>query len=81
MNKLLVALLLAHSFYSQECCSDRDCAPVEDGLVTERPDGYHYKHYTFPYQDKRVKLSPDGRYHVCQNPYNVFCIYVPERIS
>lgn len=82
MTSLLVAgLLLAHSFYSQECCSDRDCNPVPTTAVTEAPDGYHYKHYVIPYKDQRVKFSPDGQFHVCENPYYLRCLYVPERIS
>lgn len=29
----------AHSWYAAACCSERDCAPVEDGVVIEKSDG------------------------------------------
>src|SRR4051812_9924123 len=81
----LALLLLAHSFYSAECCNENDCHPVEARAVTSELDGYHYKNYVIWYDDKRVKDSPDGQYHVCEGVYpysnRVFCLYVPKGIS
>jgi hypothetical protein len=81
----LALFLLAHSFYSAECCNENDCHPVEARAVTSEPDGYHYKNYVVGYGDKRVKDSPDGQYHVCEGVYpysnRVFCLYVPKGIS
>lgn len=68
---------LAHSFYSPECCSNKDCAPIEAKRVQITEAGYYVtiapgdhpmiKHapvaFTIPYA--KAKESPDGRYHIC----------------
>jgi len=67
----------AHSFYSPECCSNKDCAPIETRHVKITEAGYFVtiapgdhpmiKHapvsFTIPYA--KAKESPDGRYHIC----------------
>jgi hypothetical protein len=67
----------AHSFYDPECCSDKDCAPIDSKLVRITDSGYvvtvgpgqhpMVKHapvsFVIPYHTARE--SPDGRYHVC----------------
>lgn len=61
-------------WYDPNCCSDKDCKPVEDDSDIEfgkdqfdntwaryKPTGHtFYKH--------QFKLSQDERYHVCINP-------------
>jgi hypothetical protein len=68
---------LSHSFYDPECCSDKDCAPIDSKLVRITDSGYvvtvgpgqhpMVKHapvsFVIPYHTARE--SPDGRYHVC----------------
>jgi hypothetical protein len=65
--KLLSAIVLAHSWYPQECCSDRDCRSVpcesirEDGggiVSYQSPEGTEYRFI-------RVKPSLDNQCHVC----------------
>lgn len=78
---LVLALLLAHEFYDPMCCSDKDCRPLPTGSVKETPTGYQTQWETIPYRDARVKVSPDGQFHVCYSEimHQVRCIYVPER--
>jgi hypothetical protein len=70
----------AHSFYSYECCSDRDCGPVDDAAVEERPDGYHVRGFVEVVKlgDPRLKWSPDDQDHVCARTgvaERIYCIY------
>ncbi len=83
MIALLLAAILAHSWYSYECCSENDCAPVPMGtLIRASGDGYDV---TLPnglllHAGKNtLKVSQDGLWHVCiiaSNP-SVRCLYVP----
>lgn len=76
-------LVLVHSFYHLECCSGRDCSPVVDSEVKATPSGWFIRRTgeTIPYGDeKREKLSEDGRFHICILPWRpneVRCLYVP----
>lgn len=72
--------------YSYACCSDRDCKPLSAGEVQETPEGYVLRKTgeVVGYQDKRVKESPDGTFHVCQvagdfDAGRILCIYAPGR--
>lgn len=92
-GKALAALTLlfltssasAHSFYELECCHDKDCAPVEDGGVKETPSGYVLPDgSTIPYGDKRIRFSPDSRFHWCHGQpvmgqVSTICLYIPGR--
>lgn len=78
----------AHSWYPQECCSGRDCAPVraidqtmtKDGVMHWVLTGKHGKAAVpknFP-----MRESHDARMHVCMryDPFGdlkVICIFVP----
>lgn len=67
----------AHEWYDPECCSDKDCAPLESKHVKITDSGYvvtvgpgehpMIKHapvsFVVPYHTARE--SPDGRYHAC----------------
>jgi hypothetical protein len=66
---ILLLVVLAHSFYDQACCSDRDCHPAPCpevmknlGSVMQMP-------------------SKDGQCHICQQGVNVRCIYIPQEMS
>ena len=76
---LLATAAMAHDFYSVECCNDQDCSPLPDGAVTITKDGYVWKGELFPYGEKRIKYSPDGKYHGCELAYTKtkICLYVP----
>lgn len=69
----------AHSFYDLSCCSENDCKPLPDGSVKITQSGYLWDGETFPFNDKRVKYSPDGKYHGCALQYtgSKLCLYVP----
>lgn len=72
-----------HSFYDPACCSDRDCGPLPDGIVTGTKDGWHIatNNMTLPYNSPKVRNSPDGKFHGCflnGNPKTaLICLYVP----
>lgn len=75
MKALLAAVILAHSWYPYECCSDRDCHPVKS--VKEVPNGYQAEGIFFP--KSLAKPSQDGDFHVCYNPATKkpLCIFIP----
>lgn len=62
---LLVGPAVAHSFYPYECCSDRDCYPVDAGKVTEGKGGWTLEDGTF-IRYSEARPSPDNRFHVCR---------------
>ena len=86
---LLLMVLIAfrpaysHSFYDWQCCSNRDCAPLPDGAVHATADGWRIIRIglTVPYTDKRIRDSPDGRFHACfrngDPTQDLLCLYVP----
>jgi len=68
----------AHSWYSAECCDDRDCAPISDEYVSITAEGYEVVippgghplatsevRDLFRYGDPRLRPSQDGDYHGC----------------
>jgi hypothetical protein len=86
LKALLLPLLLhpVHDFYERECCSDRDCAPLELAEVPREvaggfqlPDGRHIPYAT-------LRPSPDGRWHLCEvkspapkGQRKLLCVYAP----
>ncbi len=67
-----------HSWYSYDCCADHDCKPIE--AVTETDKGYAVMGQLIPYGDKRLRVSQDAQFHVCQPfPPAIQCLYVPGR--
>jgi hypothetical protein len=65
-----------HDWYDQDCCSDRDCHPVPDGVVIDTPDGVKvYGRWTIPYGDKSLRWSRDDHDHICTNNLLLFCVY------
>jgi len=87
---LLFALLAfmapasAHDFYDPLCCNDRDCEPIPASGVTETKSGYVVQYSSIHGNEVRgfikkdlAKFSPDGRFHACQMPSGVRCLYVP----
>jgi hypothetical protein len=68
--------LRAHSWYEAACCSQRDCAPVEDGVVAEKSDGVHVQgHGILSRTDSRLRMSRDDRDHICQETGKLLCVY------
>lgn len=72
--------------YPWSCCSNQDCRETKTGEVRETPSGYLIvaTGETVPYQDKRIKDSPDGELHVCAHKAGldagkVICLFAPPR--
>ena len=93
MRQLLIALLLttpvaAHQAasgwaYPTECCSGKDCFEFPGEKIKETPRGYELPSgIVVPYNDRRLRSSPDGEYHVCANFVNkvLTCLFVPPRM-
>jgi hypothetical protein len=82
---ILSAVLLSvqgassHSFYSQACCDDRDCAPISDVRWTAAGWFVAATGETIATGDARIKASPDVQFHACIPSYQkrVRCLYVP----
>jgi hypothetical protein len=64
--------------YPIACCASIDCGEISPAQVRETPSGYEVtlspaqhlmlvetKIYEVPYNDRRVRDSPDGVYHAC----------------
>jgi hypothetical protein len=66
----------AHAWYEPACCSERDCAAVDDGVVVERVDGVHVKGWgVLSRTDPRLRWSRDDHDHVCAMPEKLYCVY------
>lgn len=72
--------------YPYLCCSDRDCKQAADGAVRETSEGYRIVSTgeIVPYRDRRIKDSPDGLFHTCQQAGNfdagrILCLFIPPR--
>lgn len=78
---LLASPAAAHSFYSTQCCNEKDCGPIADELVQATPQGWLYvpTGEVFAYgKDGRLRDSPDGKFHRCPFPAgNTRCLYTP----
>lgn len=58
------AVLLVHSWYPQECCSERDCHPVPCEEISEAPNGgIRFQEHLF--EKQRVRPSLDAQCHIC----------------
>jgi hypothetical protein len=72
-------------FYPYQCCSDRDCQPVHGTAIKEGPEGYVVEKTgeVIGYHDPRLKISPDGDFHLCLPPGSMraraICLFVPPR--
>lgn len=72
--------------YPTSCCSLKDCRPAAAGEVRETSEGYRLTTTgeIVGYLDKRVKDSPSGDFHVCQQAGNfdsgrILCLFRPSR--
>lgn len=72
--------------YPANCCSQRDCRQARDREVREDPNGYVLATTgeVVPYGDRRIKESPDGLFHVCQQAGDfdkgrILCLFAPPR--
>lgn len=71
--------------YPSSCCSNLDCREVGQTAISERPQGYTVEATgeVVPYNDKRLRISPDGEYHWCsaggKDYGKTICLFVPPR--
>lgn len=75
--------------YPYSCCSGMDCREVDTATspvaVTETPEGYAFStsDEVIPYNDPRIKESPDGLFHWCtvagEDSSRTICLFVPPR--
>jgi hypothetical protein len=67
----ITPMAAAHDWYPIECCQEHDCRRVTYGVdVRETPQGYLTLtglRQLLPYSDPRVRVSPDGAYHLCRH--------------
>jgi hypothetical protein len=84
-----IALLLAHSFYDQDCCQDQHCHPVPCEQIEAMTWGWIWHplgQAAIGFNRDSFKPSPDGNCHVCVNnmtaspALNGICIYLPPRV-
>lgn len=71
---ILALWLLAHSWYPQECCHDKDCRPVPCAEITRTSAGLKWHELTFT---KAPGVSPDGECHICLFNGNLLCVFTP----
>ena len=73
-----MATVFGHSWYDAECCSDRDCAPI-DYVPKPLPGGSFLLNTGEVVEPGRVKWSRDEHYHLCRSPNTgqLYCLYVP----
>lgn len=76
--------------YPANCCSDKDCSMMERGQVEEVREGYRVPSgEVIAHGDKRIKDSPDGRFHWCrlegfemgEHWIHTLCLFVPPPAS
>jgi hypothetical protein len=73
--------------YPFACCANYDCREVPADWVEERADGTYRIVATderIPMTDRRVRNSPDGRFHWCAHQAGLdagrtICLFVPPR--
>lgn len=71
--------------YPFACCANFDCKQVQSSEVIEGASGYEIRktHELIPMTDPKVKMSPDGRFHLCSvgglDDSRTICLFVPGR--
>lgn len=72
--------------YPFACCANYDCREVADSDIVEGARGYEIRGTgeLIPMSDKRIKDSPDGRFHWCAHQAGLdagktICLFVPPR--
>lgn len=75
----MVGPVFSHENYEPACCSNKDCLPVADAIVTETSAGFLLND-TGEFVERtstKVRKPLDEQYHLCRNQYNgtLLCIY------
>ena len=87
-NGYSTPLVPAHDWYPRECCMDMDCASLDNGEVSPTSHGWyiHRSRETITFSDRRLRLSPDGKFHRCVEEFwdlssKTRCLFVPNNQS
>jgi hypothetical protein len=77
----LIGHARSHDWYPWECCSDRDCAPIEASDVDEKAEGFTIKSTGEFIERSRVRVAPDDQFHLCRNQSTnaIICFFQPNR--
>jgi len=83
------APILAHSWYPQECCHDKDCHPVPCAELKVAAKGDVMWKGVLYFSGPMLRDSLDGQCHVCVEeglnasiiPYLPLCVFVPQATS
>lgn len=75
---LISSAASSHSWYDPDCCSDRDCRPVDADDMAEIGGGcWKYLPTGATFCGNRVRPSKDKHWHVCISNNNVpYCAYI-----
>ena len=72
MRGVLISLLmLAHSWYPQECCGGSHCYPVDCKDMHKIKGGWQWKEFTF----EQGQPSGDGGCHICTLSGEPICLF------
>lgn len=72
---ILLSLILAHGWYPQHCCANRDCHPVPCVEMTELPNGgWEWQNKIF--MKEKVSSSQDAKCHVCVYNDQPLCAFI-----
>ena len=83
---IIAALMLAHSWYPQECCHDNDCHPVPCAELSYRDKDVVWRKHIY-FSGPMIRELNDGNCHVCVEeglsasiiPYVPLCVFVPKQ--
>lgn len=71
---ILALILLAHSWYPQECCDQRHCRPVPCSEI--KSIGDYWAWWSFSWPKNEARTSPDGFCHVCVGDNVSYCLFL-----
>jgi len=74
---LLVAIMLAHSWYPPVCCGGHDCHPTPCAEIVVSHGVWRWHDLAFA--NEQVLPSADDQCHVCHSPggFGAYCLFVP----
>jgi hypothetical protein len=77
VGSLCLSTAHSHDFYAPECCSGRDCHPVDQTDLEELDHGCWRQISTgLKFCGTQVRPSEDRRWHVCNSGTIPYCVYI-----
>ena len=80
--KAVAVLAVVHMWYDNECCADRHCHPVPDGMVKETDRFIFVPGYPpVPKISPKSRWSQDQKDHICTSDdgMTLYCVYRAQR--